>query len=82
MTIPDFDCSVIYGFHEGLRQWHIASIVPLNFTANQSALLTSINQMTVNMAMPVHVKTFHRGEEIPLFIPEKHCWVEIEQFPG
>lgn len=74
MTISEFDCSVIYGFHEGLRQWHIASIVPLNFTAKQSALLTSINQMAVNIAIPSQTKIFWKGEDIPVFIPEAEAY--------
>ena len=67
VKIAQTDCNVIYGFNECLEEWHMAVIVPANFTADQVSALTAINLNAVSMVMPAQVRTFAKGAEIPLF---------------
>ena len=70
MQIAQMDCNVIYGFNKDLQEWHMIVIIPINFTTDQVSALTAINLNAVSMVMPAQVRSFTKGEKIPLFFHE------------
>jgi len=73
MKITAFDCHVIYGWHPGLKQWHITAIIPVNFTILQTKAVVSLNVAATSLAtqhLGVRTIFVSKGEKIELFLPE------------
>jgi hypothetical protein len=70
MKIKEYNICVIYGLHKGLNQWHIAAIIPINFTIEQTAHLTNIAITSVSLATGTNARVFYysKDAEFPLFI--------------
>lgn len=72
MIINEYNCHVIYGWYAGLNQWHIAAIIPENFTETQTLHLKEMATAAVSLACnnPARVFYQNKGSSFPLFIQE------------
>jgi hypothetical protein len=80
VKLARMDCNVIYGFIKDLQEWHMIVIVPTNFAVDRASALTAISQASalatinlnaVSMALPAQIRSFTKGEKIPLFFTSK-----------
>lgn len=70
MKLP-FDAHVMYGWNEGLKQWHMTAIIPVNFTNRQTDALKTIAREVTQLACgQVEPCFFAKGKTIPLFLED------------